>query len=418
VITTLLFDLDDTLFGNDMAVFLPAYFQQITEHFAGQPGANRLVAEMLSATRAVIAHTDPARALFDVLRDCLSAGMGWPPEEWIPRFEAYYAGTYRSLETLTTRRPAARVVLDWAFALGYQVAVTTSPLFMPQAIQERLRWAGVADYDYALVTDSTNSHFSKPHPEYFAEVLARLGRRPEQALVIGDDWQNDIVPAAALGLSTYWITPNGAAAHTLLPSKNSQVERLDWVDARPLARGSLDDFAAWAPAHLPHLPDAPTAPGPALPYLLAGNLAALHGALEGLPEAAWSTRPVPSEWSLTEIICHLRDVEREVNLPRLRAVIDTDNPFVSGADTDPWAAERNYRSQSGPAALADFSRARQEAAGYLRAQPAGIWSRTARHAFFGPTLLSEIVGWVLDHDRIHLDQVRQTKRRLALESPA
>ena len=131
------------------------------------------------------------------------------------------------------------------------------------------------------------------------------------------------------------------------------------------------------------------------------------------PAAAWAHRPAPGEWSLTEIAGHLRDVEREVNLPRLHAVIEQDNPFLAGADTDPWAITRNYAAQSGPQALADFSRSRQETIAYLRRQPATVWQRTARHAIFGPTLLVEIVGWMLDHDRLHLAQVRATQAHVA-----
>jgi FMN phosphatase YigB (HAD superfamily) len=412
VITTLLFDLDDTLVGNDLGVFLPAYFQAVSEHFARDPHARRVVPELLSGTRAMLANTDPARTLFEVFSDCFSAALDWPSQDWLPAFEAFYATRYASLAPLLVPRPAARALLDWAFGAGYDVAVTTNPLFAAPAIAERLRWAGLADYPFALVTDVATSHFAKPRPEFYAEVLARLGRRPEQALVVGDDWHNDILPAAALGMAAYWITPAEGAPQPPADGPELLGAALDWVAARPLAQGTLDDLAAWAPTHLPTLPEAPPPPGPALPYLLAGNLAALDGDLRDLPAPAWAARALAGEWSLTEVLCHLRDVEREVNLPRQRTVVEQHNPFISGADTDPWAVERDYQSQSGPAALADFADARKEAVRYLRAQPNEIWNRTARHAIFGPTLLSEIVGWVLDHDRIHLDQVRQTKKRL------
>ena len=39
---------------------------------------------------------------------------------------------------------------------------------------------------------------------------------------------------------------------------------------------------------------------------------------------------------MTEIICHLRDVEREVNLPRIRRVLAEQNPFLVGEVTDVW----------------------------------------------------------------------------------
>ena len=232
-------------------------------------------------------------------------------------------------------------------------------------------------------------------------MLARLGRRPDQALMIGNDWDNDIVPAAALGMPTYWVSPNGAA----LPAA---ARGLNWVDARPIGQGPLQGLA-YSLAAVTENEQPPQPRGPGVPFLLTGNLAALMGELADWPADKWTRRPAPGEWSLTEIVCHLRDVEQEVNLPRLHAVIEQDNPFISGADTDPWALERNYAAQDGRQALHDFARARKASARLLRAQPASIWARTARHAIFGPTQLVEIAGWFLDHDLIHLEQVRQTK---------
>lgn len=411
MINTLLFDLDDTLLGNNMDVFLPAYFKGLAGYLPAGADARRVQAALTDATRAVIASSDPARALYDVFNECLQSLTGWTEAEWRPIFHAYYAGAYRELAGTTQRRPAARAVMDWAFAQGHTVVIATSPVFTEDAVRERLRWAGIADYAYALVTSLETSHFAKPHPEFFSEILARVGRRPEQALVIGNDWTKDIVAAAAAGLATYYIT---AGDHVVTSTG------LHWPDdpgaglsvaVEPVASGTLDEFYDWAGTHLAGL--TPAAPaGRHLPYQLVGNLTVVAGELSHLPPANWTRRPSSGEWSLTELICHLRDVEREVNLPRLRSVVESDNPFVAGADTDPWAQERDYQAQSGPVALRAFIAARREASRYLRLQPDSVWGRSARHAIFGPTQLEEIVGWILDHDRIHLDQLRSTKARL------
>ncbi len=407
MITTLLFDLDDTLLANDMGRFLPAYFQQVSAHFAGWRGVERLIPELVTATRAAVANTDPARTLLSVFSECFSEALGWPESEWLPHFASFYNERYGRLQALTTPLPAARPLLAWAAAQGYEIAITTNPLFTREAVVQRLQWAELGDFDFALLTDLTNSHFAKPRPEYYAEVLAALGRRPEQALVIGNDYNNDILAAAAAGLRTYWITPEGT--DQLPPAPASA---LAWVEALPLAHGTLADFAAWAPAALPALPEGAPPAGTALPYLLTGSLARLHSTVAAWPAADWARRPAAAEWSLTEIACHLRDVEREVNLPRLHSVVEQDNPFLAGADTDPWAIERAYAAQSGPDALAAFSLSRQQTIRFLRSQPAAAWTRTARHAIFGPTLLVEIVGWMLDHDRLHLAQIATTLTQL------
>ena len=65
--------------------------------------------------------------------------------------------------------------------------------------------------------------------------------------------------------------------------------------------------------------------------------------LVGISEPSWIKRPSPDAWSLTEIICHLRDVEQEVNLPRLKKIIQENNPFIHGVDSDRWADERDYQ---------------------------------------------------------------------------
>ena len=399
MITTLLFDLDGVLLDNDPDAFLPAYLDLLARHFDGGVGVERIRLELVNAYRTVMSNTDPTRNLWAIFQECFSLGTRWTPVTVSSIFDDFHRQSYPRLRALTRVLPAARAVIEWAFTTGYEVAIAASPIFRRVEMVDRLRWAGIDNFPYALIPSIEDSHFAKPHPEYFGEVLARLGRRPDEALVIGSDWAGDMLPAAALGMPHYWIKSNGTP-----PPPGGD-------GAQPLGAGTLEDFPTWALNTLPRL-SAPSQPsGHALPYLLSANLAAVAGMLAeaGLTDQVWAERPAASEWSLTEIVCHLRDVERDVHLPRLLRVINTDNPFISGADTDPWAAERDYQAQSGPQALQDFIAARKETYGFLRTQPESAWSRPARHAIFGPTQLAEIAGWILDHDRLHLAQLRKTK---------
>lgn len=68
-------------------------------------------------------------------------------------------------------------------------------------------------YTYALVTHEGNMHAAKPTTAYYEEILAKIGRSAEETLMVGDDWKNDIEPAHALGMATYWI----AAEETAVP---------------------------------------------------------------------------------------------------------------------------------------------------------------------------------------------------------
>lgn len=124
----------------------------------------------------------------------------------------------------------------------------------------------------------------------------------------------------------------------------------------------------------------------------------------------WHWRPAEGEWNLTELVCHLRDVEREVHQPRFEAVMQTDNPFLTGATTDQWVQTRDYATQNGPAAATNFVAARRETLAMLPASDSPVWLRGARHAFLGPTSMHELLQLVIQHDRAHLPQLKALKK--------
>ena len=142
--------------------------------------------------------------------------------------------------------------------------------------------------------------------------------------------------------------------------------------------------------------------------ILRSTPAALTGLLEPLAPAAWTTRPAAHEWSLTEILCHMRDVEREVDQPRIDLILNQPEPFIPARMPDEWAKERSYQTQDGPSALREFTAARLETLTMLLGLAPAQWSRKARHAILGPTMLQELVGFNAEHDRLHIQQVWKT----------
>lgn len=206
MIQAILFDLDNTLLENPMDSFLPAYFQALTQKVAHLVSPDELLMYLMRATQRAIADTNPTRTNQEVfLADFLPA-MGTLADELMPIFEDFYANDFPKLQQFTQRQPEARQVVQEAFDQSYDVAIATNPLFPRQAILHRLRWAGVADFPYALITSYENMHFTKPHPEYYREIAERIGQNPEDCLMVGDEVENDIRPAAEVGMHTFWVT--------------------------------------------------------------------------------------------------------------------------------------------------------------------------------------------------------------------
>lgn len=124
------------------------------------------------------------------------------------------------------------------------------------------------------------------------------------------------------------------------------------------------------------------------------------------PETCWDWRPAPGEWNLTELCCHLRDVEVEVHQKRFKALIETENIFISGATPDDWVAERDYQKENGRSALNAFLQFRRETLDLLSGLDDSLWPRQGRHSFFGPTSMHELLNLVVSHDEAHWQQVQ------------
>jgi len=395
-INTLLFDLDDTLLGNDIEKFIVPYLQRLAAHLSPFVSPEQFAAGLMTGTQRMMTNDDPRRTLEETFAEQFYPALNISPETLGPHINSFYAEHFGSLRSGATALPAARELMRWAFDSGLKVVIATNALFPRTAILQRLAWAGVSadEFPYALITSFEFMHFAKPDPKYYAEALTWLDRRPEETLMIGNDWYQDIAPASAMGINTFWIAPADLA-----PPANT---------ARPVGQGDLAQFLAWArdKKGLKDVEPLPVTSRSARAQQT-GTLAVMQEIARGLNQVDWQRRPAPEAWSVTEIVCHLRDVELEVNLPRLRRVLEESNPFISAIDSDVWATERDYQAQPGPAALAAFVTARRETLAWLNGRSDADWERPARHAIFGPTTLQELVSFTNEHDRLHLRQMRE-----------
>ena len=65
---------------------------------------------------------------------------------------------------------------------------------------------GVMQY-FSVVADSGRVGVTKPDPRLFQHALSHPGLTATPAWMVGDNFDSDIRPAAALGLSTAWLAP-------------------------------------------------------------------------------------------------------------------------------------------------------------------------------------------------------------------
>lgn len=210
-------DLDGTLLPMEMNRFLQAYLGRLSLWFASSIDPKHFVQVLLSATNAMIENTDPTKTNEDVFRESFFPELGVKPDRMMPEFEHFYENEFPDLHKYTEPTPLARRVLDAAVARGCDLVLATNPIFPHVAIKERMRWAGIVDLPFSLITDYERMHFCKPKLQYYEEILHRIGVSPKDCLMVGNDLAEDMI-AAELGMSTFLVEDclienNGDPAH-------------------------------------------------------------------------------------------------------------------------------------------------------------------------------------------------------------
>ena len=61
----------------------------------------------------------------------------------------------------------------------------------------------------------------------------------------------------------------------------------------------------------------------------------LQDLIGDLDEETLRWRPIPDKWSIKEIMCHLRDMEREAYLARYQRMLGEENPFLAQRRPEP-----------------------------------------------------------------------------------
>jgi hypothetical protein len=234
-------------------------------------------------------------------------------------------------------------------------------------------------------------------------VLGQLGWPEGPVLMVGNDVDRDLVSANKLGLKTYFI--DGESASSSGPFDAAQ-------DKFATGRGTLADLRPWLESVNFSTLEPSYKSREAILAIMAATPAILQSLTSRLTEAQWRHEPTRDDWAMNEIVCHLRDTERDIHQVQLNLMLEREDAFIPRPDTGVWASEREYLNINGPSALAEFVSARIVNLTTLKKIEGGLWSRKARHAIFGPTNFLEVMGFVADHDQMHIQQAWKTLKQL------
>lgn len=202
----ILFDLDGTLLPMDNDEFTKAYFYLLSENAKewGYTDRDMLIKAVWGGVKYM--YMNGGKVTNDkVFWKGFSDTYGKDCSEDIDKFDWFYLNDFKKAQTATKENPLAFEAVRLAREKADKVVLATNPIFPLEAYRERLRWIGLSLSDFDLVTDYESSHFTKPHTAYYNEILSRVGVAPEDALMIGNDCDEDMAPSLKTGMDFFLV---------------------------------------------------------------------------------------------------------------------------------------------------------------------------------------------------------------------
>ena len=204
-IKAVLFDLDGTLLPMDQEEFTKAYFRLLAKKLSAYGYSPEKLVDTIWAGTTAMVKNDGTRTNEDAFWDQFAVFWGADVRKDEPIFDSYYREDFCGVKDVCGYHPAAAETVALCKALGLRVILATNPIFPAVATEARIRWAGLSREDFELYTTYENSHFCKPNPAYYEEILCRQGLFGEECIMVGNDVTEDMA-AEALGMKVFLLT--------------------------------------------------------------------------------------------------------------------------------------------------------------------------------------------------------------------
>lgn len=204
----ILFDLDGTLLPMDMKTFTEGYFRDLykTVNMPEIP-VESFIDAIWKGTYAMMKN-DGAKTNRDVFWDTFAKILDYD-EDMVNAIDAkclaFYGNEFKNAKRFCMENPLAKVAVEVAREKADVVVLATNAIFPLVGQITRLGWIDLKEEDFDLITCYEKEYFCKPNPKYFGSIMEKMGLKPEECLMIGNDEREDMLCASMAGIDSYLV---------------------------------------------------------------------------------------------------------------------------------------------------------------------------------------------------------------------
>lgn len=204
VLKAVLFDLDNTLILFKETIFFEKYTRKLFLSFHDLLTIQEFADKLIHATQQMVQNNgEMTNAEYFI--EAFANGLRVDKHDLWQRFENFYATEFEQFRELMTPLPQAHDLIINLQQKGFKIVIASNPMFPKKVQLDRLRWAGLSDISFDLITSADNFNYCKPRLEYYHQICAIIEVLPSNCIMVGNDPFNDMI-ASKIGMKTYLTT--------------------------------------------------------------------------------------------------------------------------------------------------------------------------------------------------------------------
>lgn len=204
-----LFDLDGTLLPMDNEYFTKCYLKLLGKKFyeLGYDG-EKAIKGVWNGLKHMVGNDgniSNEEAFWKGFDQVMASEMKHDRTQLNTLLLGFYQNEFHDAKAATTPSHLSKEIVEKVKQAGYQVILATNPIFPKEAVLSRLSWIDLTQEDFDYMTTYETSHYCKPNPDYYKEILENCNLQPEECVMIGNDVNEDIIPTSSLQIPTYLV---------------------------------------------------------------------------------------------------------------------------------------------------------------------------------------------------------------------
>lgn len=174
-------DYDGTLVEDTSEDFYKLYFKLLGEK--AKIPFEKIYKLVMDSVNETLKNNDENITLFEKFLDIISQKSSLEKNFWLELFLDFYENEFDNVQKVIFPKEN---IINKIKQSNQKFIFASNPLFPKIAVEKRILFAGLSPNDFLYISHMENSHFAKPNPKFFKEILEKLNIEPDQCVMIGD----------------------------------------------------------------------------------------------------------------------------------------------------------------------------------------------------------------------------------------